>query len=119
MNISNSIHRQRGGLMILVMVVGLGIGLGLAALATFTTGQGEEAERRIKELKQTAAIQYATDYQVQQVALAASSSGPIFEQNASAASFSADSCLKELPHGPYPLKQNVTKSTLRDLASIV
>ena len=68
MIISHSIRRQRGGLMILVMVVGLGIGLGLAALATFSTGQGEEAKRRITELKQTAAIQYATDYQLSDLA---------------------------------------------------
>ena len=68
MIISPSIRRQRGGLMILVMVVGLGIGLGLAALATFSTGQGEEAKRRITELKQTAAIQYATDFQLSDLA---------------------------------------------------
>ena len=119
MNISHSIHRQRGGLMILTLVVGAGIGLGLAALATLSTGQGGEAERRIKELKQTAAIQYATDYQVQQVALAASSAGPIFEQNASAASFSADSCLAELPHGPDPFVESGTQRTLGDGAWIV
>ena len=119
MIISNSIRRQRGGLMILVMVVGLGIGLGLAALATFSTGQGEEAKRRITELNQTASIQYATDYQVQQVALAASSAGPTYEPNASAASFSADSCLRELPHGPDPFVENGTQRTLGDGAWIV
>ena len=51
----------------MTLVVGAGIGLGLAALATLSTGQGGEAERRIKELKQTAAIQYATDYQFSEI----------------------------------------------------
>ena len=113
------IRQQQGGLLVLTLVVGAGIGLGLAALATFSTGQGEEAKRRITELNQTASIQYATDYQVQQVALAASSAGPIFEQNASAASLSAGSCLAKLPHGPDPFVENGTERTLGDGAWIV
>ena len=63
-----AIRAQHGGLLVITLVVGTGIGLGLAALATFSTGQGEEAERRITELNQTAAIQYAIDYQSNELA---------------------------------------------------
>ena len=57
LNRQSSVRAQRGGLLMITLVVGAGIGMGLAALATFSTGQGAEAERRITELKQTAAIQ--------------------------------------------------------------
>ena len=86
--------------MVLTLVVGAGIGLGLAALATLSTGQGGEAERRIKELKQTAAIQYATDYQVGQIAeLDNATSGPKFLANKAEFPVGASSCLTSMPRG--------------------
>ena len=107
--------------MILVMVVGLGIGLGLAALTTFSTGQDQEAKRRITQLKQTAAIQYATDYQTQKLfkkfneVTNASGAARILDNTKTlktADSSLLSTCLADMPWGTPPHNQSGSVAAL-------
>ena len=110
--------------MILTLVVGAGIGLGLAALATLSTGQGGEAERRITELKQTAAIQYATDYVLNdlssQYAYQTSYTKKPTQVLAnkknlkSAGSSLLSTCIADMPWGPPPHNSAGAVATLWD-----
>ena len=114
---SGRIKQQQGGLLVLTLVVGTGIGLGLAALATFSTGQGEEAKRRITELNQTASIQYATDYQIQQLANTEDDShSPEFLTHNSSGTDISGTCLEDMPRGPLNIhdSESETIATLGD-----
>ena len=103
------IKQQQGGLLVLTLVIGTGIGLGLAALATFSTGQGEEAKRRITELNQTASIQYATDYQIQQLANSGDDShSPEFLTHNSSGTDIAGTCLEDMPRGPLNIHDSAS-----------
>lgn len=114
---SGRIRQQQGGLLVLTLVVGAGFGLGLAALATFSTGQGEEAKRRITELNQTASIQYATDYQIQQLANTGDDGhSPEFLTHNSSGTDIAGTCLEDMPRGPLNIHdpESDTIATLGD-----
>lgn len=110
--------------MILTLVVGAGIGLGLAALATLSTGQGGEAERRIKELKQTAAIQYATDYVLADLSSQYAAQTNETEKPTqvlankknlkSAGSSLLSTCIADMPWGPPPHNSAGAVATLWD-----
>ena len=120
LNRQSSIRAQRGGLLVITLVVGAGIGMGLAALATFSTGQGAEAERRITELNQTAAIQYAIDYQSNELAKldtehGGGASAKVLTNASSLKEISSDltnSCLADMPWGPPPHDPTGTVASL-------
>ena len=117
------IKSQRGGLLVITLVVGAAIGMGLAALATFSTGQGEEAERRITELNQTTAIQYAIDYQARSlfeefdIVTSASGAAQILDNSLNLKSADpalTSSCLADMPWGVPPHNPSGSVASLWD-----